>query len=132
MCMIVCYNCVHRKAMHVLRVIFQCCRCKKQKRTWSSSRFFGGQYLANQKYVYYLCCIYTIHAMVCITGWYMGSHVLVSCHHSTHMCKFLNMGVLGHDYIRKGLLRILALPDIHVITSFLILFCDSVSQTRLH
>ena len=37
---------------HVLRGILQCSWCNKQKHTWSSSRFFGGQYLANQKYVH--------------------------------------------------------------------------------
>ena len=29
---------------------FKCRRCQVQRRTWSSSRFFGGHYLLNQKY----------------------------------------------------------------------------------
>ena len=33
---------------HVLRVEFQCQRCK-QKQRWASSRTLGGRYLINQK-----------------------------------------------------------------------------------
>ena len=35
----------------MLRVEFRCMRCLQSKRVWSSSRVFGGHYLANQKYV---------------------------------------------------------------------------------
>ena len=35
----------------MLRVEFRCMRCLQSKRVWSSSRVFGGRYLANQKYV---------------------------------------------------------------------------------
>ena len=34
---------------HVIRASYSCCRCHRQKRTWASSRVFGGHYLVNQK-----------------------------------------------------------------------------------
>ena len=65
---------------------------KRQKRTWSSSHFFSGQYLINQKYVQLsLFWLYMLWFKL-QDGTWVHIHVLVSCHHSTHMCKFVNMG----------------------------------------
>ena len=37
-----------------MRLLFVCQRCKLEKRTWSSSRVFGGRYLLNQKLVFFI------------------------------------------------------------------------------
>ena len=45
------FECIHvLQKGHVLRAGFRCRRCQKATQTWASSRFFGGQYLVNQKY----------------------------------------------------------------------------------
>ena len=37
--------------LHTVRVLFFCRHCKKQRRTWSSSRVLAGHYLVNEMYV---------------------------------------------------------------------------------
>ena len=41
--------CIVEQKGHVLRAQFRCHYCRQSRRTWSSSRVFGGLYLVNQK-----------------------------------------------------------------------------------
>lgn len=65
---------------HVLRVQFQCQRCRR-KQWWASSRTLGGRYLINQKIV---------HAFTC-AGILPSQYI----HFTTHA----NLGTLGPYYI---------------------------------
>ena len=51
-----------------MRLLFKCQRCRLEKRTWSSSRVFGGHYLVNQKLVLFLCVCECVCVSVCVFG----------------------------------------------------------------
>ena len=58
------YNflCMLFQKVHVLRVLFKCRHCPRQKATWSSSRVYGGHYLVNQKYVVTVQYVYLLYS----------------------------------------------------------------------
>ncbi|XP_019856532.1 PREDICTED: uncharacterized protein LOC109585045 [Amphimedon queenslandica] len=71
------------KRGHVARLLFVCWCCQQQKRTWSSSRVFGGHYLLNQK---------MIHSFTC-AGMLPTQYI--------KFCQFACIGNVGHQYIWK-------------------------------
>lgn len=86
----------------MLRVLFSCRRCHRQRRTWSSSRVLSGLYLANQKYVlvsqldWLHCHLYyyrLVHGFTC-AGVLPTQYI--------NFAKFSGIGSVGHGYIRQG------------------------------
>ena len=41
---------IYCQCRHVLRALFQCSACQRQRKYWASSRIFGGHCLVNQKW----------------------------------------------------------------------------------
>ena len=98
-----------------MRLLFKCQRCRLEKRTWSSSRVFGGHYLLNQKLVLFLCvcecvCVYLVYVCMIIQIYFLMCTRVV---HSftcagilpTQYLKFsmfAGMGRVGHKYMEKG------------------------------
>ncbi|XP_064383612.1 uncharacterized protein LOC135332186 isoform X1 [Halichondria panicea] len=68
---------------HVIRVLYSCRHCRHQKRSWSSSRVFGGHFLVNQKMVHSFTCAGIIPSQY------------------IHLSMFAGLGTVGHAYIRR-------------------------------
>ena len=93
---------LHNKEGHVLRMLFSCRRSHQQKRTWSSSRIFGGHYLLNQKYV--SNCLCSVQYCYLYTGWCIVLHVLGFYLASIYIkfSQFAGMRHVGHGYMKRG------------------------------
>ena len=90
---------------HVLRTVFTCRRCHRQ-RTWSSSRILSGHYLVNQKLVVCLllwrtCIVLSSHIHRLIHA-FTSAGMLLSQY--INFSVFSGIGNVGHGYITQGCL----------------------------